>query len=135
MTELTLFERASRAKLRFATKIGDLDVESLWDLPLQSSTRTNLDDIARGLHRQLKEQIEEESFVTPNRARSGGDLLQLSFDVVRRIIEVRVAERDAAEQTKARAEMKQKIAAIIEQRKDEDLRGKSLDELQQLLKD
>lgn len=52
--------------------------------------------------------------------------------VVRRVIEVRKYERDQAEQARTRAETKQRIAAIIEERKDEELRGKSLDELRQL---
>ena len=51
-----MFEKASRAKIRFETSKGSLTVEDLWDLPLTSNTgKADLDDIARGLHSQLKE--------------------------------------------------------------------------------
>jgi hypothetical protein len=121
------FELASRQKLRFDSPKGQLSVEDLWDLPLTSTTgRANLDDIAVGLHRQLKESSEV-SFVTPVAAKLNDT--QLKFDLAKHIIDVRVAERNAAAEATKRRETKQRVLEIIESKKDEALRGKSLEEL------
>jgi hypothetical protein len=61
-----LFLIASRNKWMLETARGTLSVEMLWDLPLQSARSgvITLDDVARGLSKQIKE-FGEESFVTP----------------------------------------------------------------------
>lgn len=122
-----MFEKASRLKLRFDSAKGLLTVEDLWDLPLTSNTgKANLDDIARDLHRLLKE-ADEVSFVKPAQGSTESD--QLAFDVVKHIIDVRVAERDAAAQKAERAEKKQQILAMIAQKENEALGSTSLEEL------
>ncbi len=123
------FERASRLKLRFDSPKGQLTVEDLWDLPLTSATnRANLDSIAVALHRQTREAAEVVSFVDKT-APTGSDELLLKFEIVRHVIRVRVAERDAARDLADRAEKKKRILALIEQKKDEALAGKSVEEL------
>jgi len=57
-----MFEKASRSKLRFMSTKGLLTVEDLWDIPLTSKNGVSLDDIAKSLHKQIKES-EETSFV------------------------------------------------------------------------
>lgn len=124
-----MFEKASRLKLRFDTSRGQISVEDLWDLPLTSGTsKPNLDDIAKGVHRELRNSAETESFVTPASS-TGNDELQLKFDVVKHVIDVRVAERNAAADAAKRRENKQRILEIVALKEDESLRGKSLDEL------
>jgi hypothetical protein len=128
-----MFEQASRLKVRFDTSKGLLSVEDLWDLPLTSETgRANLDDIARGLHQALKVSGDNVSFVTPTENKAD-ERLQLGFDVVKRIIEVRVAERDTAKAETDRKARKQRIMSIIAQKEDEKLSGTSLEELRQML--
>ena len=91
--ENTLFEQASRLKLRFGSPQGPLTVDDLWDLPLTSRTnRANLDDIARFYSRELKEQ-ETESFVTKPARKD--KILVLGFEIVKRVIEVRLEENKA----------------------------------------
>lgn len=124
-----MFEKATRLKLRFDTPRGHISVEDLWDLPLTSNTgKPNLDDIAKGLHRELRAGAETASFVTPA-STAGNEGLQLGFDVVKHVIDVRVAERDAAVQAAKRRETKQRILEIVAMKEDESLRGKSLEEL------
>jgi hypothetical protein len=90
-----LFEQASRMKLRISTTSGNLSVEDLWDLPLTSRTnKLNLDDIARSLHQELKSQ-DDVSFVT-EKTSPKQSLLQLQFDIVKHIIDVKISERNAA---------------------------------------
>jgi len=62
---MSLFETASKNKLRFSSIKGNLTTEDLWDLPLTSkSGRICLDNIAKQLYKELKDSTEE-SFVLP----------------------------------------------------------------------
>lgn len=46
---MSIFEQASREKVRFQTQVGQVSVEDLWELPLSSkANKPNLDDIAKG---------------------------------------------------------------------------------------
>lgn len=125
-----IFEAATRAKLRFESPAGALTAEDLWDLRLTAvSTKANLDDIARALHRKLRD-ADDVSFVL-----AGGkttDDTQLKFDVVKHVIDIRLAEQADAEAAKGRRETKARILEIIAQKQDESLKGKSLEDLQAL---
>ena len=127
---MSMFEKADRLKLRFDTVKGPLATEDLWDLPLTSTTgKANLNDIAKGLFRQLKES-DEVSFV--DAVTVANTTTQLRFDIVKHVIEVRVAERDAAALAQANKEKKQLILGIIAQKENEQLSNTSLDELRAL---
>ena len=124
-----MFDKATRLKIRFETSRGQITVEDLWDLPLTSSAnKPNLDDIAKGLHREIRNSAETASFVAPVSG-AVNEELQLKFDVVKHVIEVRVAERNAAAEAAKRRETKQRLLEIIAMKEDESLRGKSLEEL------
>lgn len=128
---MSIFEKATRSKLRFDSPQGLLDVEYLWDLPLTSKAgRANLDDIARSLNKKLKSG-DDVSFVDP--ARKSDEGIQLAFDIVKHIIDVRLEENRKALEDKDRAEKKQRLLQIIAEKKDEHLKGKSLEELQKEL--
>jgi hypothetical protein len=126
-TTETMFEAASRLKLRFASQVGQLSVEDLWDLPLTSATKPNLDAIAVELNRQLKGT--EESFVSTGKKNA---VLELKFEVVKHIIDVRVTENQAKLDERNRQERKAQIADLIEQKKSEGLKALSLEELEKL---
>lgn len=122
-----MFEQATRNKVRFETPQGMLTVEDLWDIPLTSARgRANLDDIARALHRKIKE-TETESFVI--KAPKADELTQLKFELVKHVIDVRLAENAAAEQLRLNREKKQQLLALIAQKENEQLQGHTLEEL------
>lgn len=126
-----MFEKASKLKIRFESPKGSLTVEDLWDLPLTSSTgKANLNDIAKGISRELREN-EDEDFV--NTATKPNELLALKMEVVKRVIAERLAENQAAKQAADRREKKQRIMALMAQKQDEVLASKSLDELQAMM--
>jgi len=125
-----MFENCSRMKLRFETAKGALTAEDLWDLPLTSINRPNLNDIAKGLSRYLRENSDED-FVSVSSKPDA--VVQLKLEIVKHIIGVRVAENEAAKTAADRREMKAKIMALIAEKQDESLRGKSLDELQAMV--
>jgi hypothetical protein len=128
---MDLFMLASRSKFRFNTVSGVIAVEDLWDLPLSDSRKANLDDIAKGLNKQLKEANEEQSFVKPAAAKTNE--VQAKFDLVLTVIKTKMEERDAAKALADKLANKQKIMALIDKKKDEAMAGKSLEELQGLV--
>lgn len=127
-----MFEKASRMKLRFSTPQGELPVEDVWDIPLTSNKlgRANLDDLAKALNKELNNN-DTESFVL--KVTKPNEELSLKFEVVKHIIAVRLAEREAMENLVKAKEKKQQILAIIADKETESLKGKSLDELKALL--
>lgn len=125
-----MFIKASRQKVRFSTTKGELTVEDLWDLPLTSNTnKVNLDDIARGLFRQLKND-DGVSFV--EKAQKSDETIQLKFDIAKYIIDVRLAENEASRVQKDNKDKKQTLLAIIAQKETESLMGASLDDLRKM---
>ena len=120
-----MFEQAARLKLRFDTAKGLLTAEDLWDLPL-TGNGANLDKIARTLNKQLKES-DEESFVV--KSTRSYKILQLKFDLVKHVIDVRLAENTKAADARAKREQKQNLLALIDRKKNEKLEGASLEEL------
>ena len=127
---MSIFERASRAKLRFESPVGDLTTEQLWDLPLTSvkSERPNLDAIARAVNRELKS-IEEGSFVElkPDPRKSA---LELKLDVAKRVIEVKLADKAAAEAAAANAERKRKLLAALASKEEAELVGMTREQIE-----
>lgn len=122
-----MFEKISRIKLRFETSQGMLTVEDLWDIPLTSARgRANLDDIARDLSKKLKD-TETESFVV--KVPKADEATQLAFDLVKHVIEVRLAENEAAQLAKTNKEKKQRILALIAKKENEQDEGRSLEDL------
>lgn len=121
-----MFEKAARLKVRFDSPKGQLSVEDLWDLPLTSARNANLDDIARGLYLQLKSDADV-SFV--NEAQKSDPTIQFKFDLVKHVIDVRLAENAAAAAASANREKKQQLLAILAQKENEALAGQSIDEL------
>lgn len=122
-----MFEKATRLKLRFPSQVGMLSVEDLWDLPLQASRGASLDTIAKTVNKVLKE-TSEESFVAPVTAQNTELTLQL--DILKYIISVKIEEANVAKTLKERAAKKKHIMAIMADKQDEALKGKSLEELQ-----
>ena len=129
---MSMFEKATRLKLRFDSPQGALSVEDLWDIPL-TSTRANvanLDNIAKALFKQVKE-ADTTSFVV--KAKQADETVQLQFEVVKHIIDVRLAEAEKAEEAKSNKAKKQMIMSIIAQKKNEQLMGAPLEELEKMV--
>lgn len=128
MTEVNLFEVASRTKLRFASPVGQLNVEDLWSLPLTSTSgKVSLDAIAIELNKELKGS--EESFVTNTKK---DEVVKLKFEIVKYIIGVRVEENRKKTEEKQREAKLANIDDLITRKQNEQLEGLSLEELQKL---
>jgi hypothetical protein len=129
---VSMFEQASRLKLRFESQKGLLALEDLWDLPLTSAKGANLNDIAKGLNRELKNS-DEEDFV--NRAVNTNSVAKLKFEIVKHVIGVRLTENEAAKQAADHREKKQRLLELIAKKQDESLAARSVEELQAMVAD
>ncbi len=119
-----IFEYATRNKVRFSFR-GLILVEDLWDLSL-----TNLDSIYKELNKQSK-QSEEESLL--NIKTQEDELLNVQIDIVKHIVSVKLAEKEAREKASAKKAQKQKIMSIIAAKQDEALQNSSIDDLKKML--
>ena len=128
---ITLFALAAREKFRFVTSRGALTAEDLWDLDLTSATKVNLNDIAKDLFKQVKNNDDGLSFVTP--VVSVDPTNEQKLELVKFIIGVKIAERDAANAARAKREQKARIMELLAKKQDDTLAGKSEDELRALL--
>lgn len=123
-----LFLQATREKFRFESPKGDLSVEQLWDLPLTSRTGFDLDTVAKAVNADLKAS-NEESFVNVNN-NPAVSRLQAKLEVVKAIIEVKLAQAEAA---KKRAEKAQRLMEVLHSKKDQELQGLSVEEIERRL--
>lgn len=119
-----IFEYATRNKVRFSFR-GLISVEDLWDLSL-----TNLDSIYKELNKQSK-QSEEESLL--NIKTKEDEFLNVQIEIVKHIVSVKLAEKEAREKASAKKAQKQKIMSIMAAKQDEALQNSSIDELQKML--
>lgn len=98
-----IFAKVTKAKVRFpSSKGGTITVEDLWDLSLDS-----LDAVAKALYTKIKANEGAVSFINGN---SGKDkkleIEEDSLEVVKYVIETKIAERDAkAKSAKRRQEL------------------------------
>lgn len=127
-----MFEKATRQKLRFATSTGQqLTVEDLWDLPLTATgKKLSLDELAKSLNRELKETAEE-SFVV--KKSSTNTTLELKFELVKHIIQVKMDEKESHAKDVARRQERQRLMELIEKKENESLENLSLEELHKRL--
>jgi restriction endonuclease S subunit len=124
MTTTNIFEYAVRNKVRFPFK-GMISVEDLWDLSL-----ANLDSIYKALNKQVK-QSEEESLLT---TKTNVDTeLEVQIAIVKHIVSIKLAEKEARERDAAKRAQKQKIMSIIATKEDEALHNSSVDDLRKML--
>lgn len=119
-----MFEIAIRNKYRFPYK-GMVSVEDLWDL-----TPQNLDTVFKALNSQVKVNQEESLLATKSAADTE---LAIKIEIVKYIVAVKLAEAEKAKQAKENKEKKQKLMALIADKQDAELAGKSIAELQAML--
>jgi hypothetical protein len=132
---MNIFEQACRLKLRFHTdQKGLISSEDLWDLPLTSQRGISLDGLAIGLHKAMRDVSDIPSFVDKPATTNSSFLneTQLKLDIVKHVIGVKIAERDAAASAAANREKKQQILELIARKENDALAGQSLEDLRKL---
>lgn len=123
-----VFEKASRAKLRFATARGNLSVEQLWDLPLDKG-EVNLYSLAQDLLTQIADKPAEKlSFFS--KAVAVDETAELKFGIVKHIVTVRVAEAEAQQTEAIKRTQRAELDALIAAKRSEAKQNLSLEELE-----
>ena len=119
-----IFEKATRQKLRFNYR-GLCSVEALWDIPLQAL------DV---MYVELASAAENTKVASLLGVKNDGDEeTALKIGIIKHIVSVKLEERDLRETAAKRKEQKQKILELIQEKQDESMRGKSVEELTALL--
>lgn len=119
-----IFERAVKSKVRWQYR-GNLTVEDLFDLPVG-----DLDKLYGVLRNEQKNVVEESLLKKATRETT---LLNLKVDVVKHIVERKLAEKEAREMRVMAKAQKEKIASVIEKKKDASLEEMSIEDLQKTL--
>lgn len=121
---MNIFEQATKSKLRFEHK-GYIDTEMLWDLSL-----VNLDKVYKNLKSQLKE-ADGDSLLAVTTTEDVET--KLKMEVVKHIFDARQAENLSKLQAKERAAKRQEIMGLIALKEQNELQGKSKEELLAML--
>ena len=120
----TMFEIATRAKLRFPFK-GLVSVEDLWDLNVES-----LDSIFKQLNAQVK-RAGEESLL--HKKSTEDEALEVQVELIKYIVSVKLDEENQRLLAKSKKEQRQRLLALRAEKQDADLRGKSIEEIDAML--
>jgi len=120
------FKFASKQKLRFQTNKGLLSTEQLWDLSLEE-----LDSLAVAYEEEHK-QSGKKSFLVKTSIKD--KTTKLRFDVVLEVLNTKAEELQAASEAQEIKEHNKKIIALISEKQDESLKGKSIKQLESMLK-
>jgi len=118
-----MFEKATRAKLRFKVSNGLVTTEDLWDLSLPA-----LDNVAKNLRKELRDT--EDSFISATKKDTS---VELAFQVVKHVIETKLAERDAKVAAAEKRAKKQKLLEILENKQTNALANMTEEELKKEL--
>lgn len=120
-----LFIKASRQKLTFNYR-GTITTDDLWDLSLN-----DLDKIYSNINKNYEES--KTKGLLDRVTIDSTDTLKLA--IVKHIFEVKQKELDVAKNAAAKKERQQYLLSIINQKQDDELKGKSIEELKALLED
>lgn len=119
-----MYKKASKLKLRFQTQKGNLSVEQLWDL--------SLDD--------LKIEVKKQYEINKENAVDGDPDLEFlgegkvdSKEVLKDIYVTKKTEKENSILEAEKRIKNKRIMEIIAKKQDEDLQGKSIEELQAML--
>ena len=116
---MNIFELATREKIRFRHSNGLISVEDLWDLTLPQ-----LDSIAKALRKSLQDN--GESFISEVKTDKTSEV---AFEVVKHVISVRLAEKEAMKRRKEASEKRAQILEIIADKQSAAMKEKSVEEL------
>ena len=121
-----LFEIATRNKYRFPFR-GQCSTEDLWDLNVQA-----LDSIYQTLTSERRS-LETESLLAVSARTAETQKLDNMIEIVKHVVTVKLAERDARAAASLKAERKQQLLGLIEQKQNEQLGALSVEELQAMV--
>ena len=126
-----MYKRASQLKLRIATSRGMLSVEQLWDLP-----KDEIGQIVTDVHRTIKEaEADDDLGFLRLPERKGQTVDELTFAILKDIYLTKQEEEDKARRRAKARENNRRILEHIAHKQDQELEGKSIEELEAMLEE
>lgn len=123
---MEIYKQALSQKLRVQTNKGNLSVEQLFDLSVKE-----LDELAVSLQENY-ESSGKKSFIVKRNVKD--KTLKLQFDIVLDILQTKIEEAEEAKIAKENKEHNQRIMEVIAGKADEELKGKSIKQLEAMLR-
>ncbi|MBQ4566612.1 MAG: hypothetical protein IJA79_00610 [Desulfovibrio sp.] len=131
---MNIFQKAIKEKLLFESGAGMISVVDLYSLPLTSNNpaKPSLDDMALAVYRRIKEK-DEISFVTKQEKDTTLEMDKLRLEVLKAVIDDKLADQEKARQDRAKAELREKLMALKVRKEDANLESMSIEEIDKAL--
>ena len=123
---MNMFEKAVRQKLRFDTPRGQLTVEDLWTIPVDSPKDVSLNSIAVELHKQINDN--EISFV--KKVSTKQELNNLRFEIVKYVIDTRIEGLEKMIQKREKDAEIKTLERLLAQKNVEKMENMTAEEIQ-----
>lgn len=124
-----MYKQLSRMCLRFQTTKGLLSVEQLWNLSL-----TDLSAAIKAVKKVLtKDNDDELSFLDDDIITDSDN--ELRFNILKDVYLTKKKEKDEQKEQLSKKVHNQKILELIASKKESELQGKSIEELEKMLMD
>lgn len=128
---MNLFKEALAQKLRFKTIRGNISTEELWDIPLTSKNGFSLNDIAKDIYLELKQEVEIDFVGGTTSENSEGNL---KLEILKEIIKDKKEAIERNEQEASSKTHNQFIDSLIAEKQNESMKAMSIEELKALKK-
>ena len=128
---MNLFKEALAQKLRFKTIRGNISTEELWDIPLTSKNGFSLNDIAKDIYLELKQEVEIDFVGGTTSENSEGNL---KLEILKEIIKDKKELIERQEQEASSKTHNQFIDSLIAEKQNESMKAMSIEELKALKK-
>lgn len=129
-----MYKKASQQKLRIATSRGMLSVEQLWDLP-----KEEIGQLAVALRKRIKDARgingDSELDFLQSAEHSEDTTDELTFRILKDIYQTLQANEDSARRLAAKRQRNRKLLEVIARKQDQELEGKSIEELEKMLEE
>lgn len=123
-----MYKQAAKLKLRFLTNKGLVSVEQLFELSM-----TDIANAIKAVKKILKTTDDDElAFLESTRTVDVEN--QLRFNILKDVYLTKKEENEAARTAFENKEFNQKILAIIADKEEDSLKGKSIDELKSMIR-
>ena len=124
MGDNNIFEVATRGKLRFQHN-GWINVEDLWDLSVES-----LDQVFKKTNALVKTMKEESLLDTRSQENQE---LDTKIAIIKHIVNTKLAEKASRLHAREQREERQRLMEVLSSKKDEELKSKSVEELEAMI--
>lgn len=121
-----IFEQITRKGLTFSTVKGNISVQELWQLPLKGRNGFDLDTVSRDLLSKVKASSEESLVETVNNVDSDDEL---RLEVLKVVVNTLKSEQEARVNAEQARSHNEKIDQLIARKQEQELEGKSVEEL------